>query len=115
MRNDLTELVMVIDRSGSMSAIKDDAEGGINQFIDDQKKLPGACSLTLVQFDTVYDFVHKGVPIHTVGKYDLVPRGSTALLDAVGRAIFETGERLKGIAEPARPGLVVFVIVTDGQ
>lgn len=116
MRRDLTDLTMVIDRSGSMSAIKDDAEGGINQFIDNQKDhLLGDCLLTLVQFDTKYDFVHKGKPIKDVDKYTLVPRGNTALLDAVGRAIVETGERLKAMAEADRPGLVVFVIVTDGQ
>src|SRR5262245_6824283 len=99
MRNDFTDLTLVIDRSGSMSAIQSDAEGGINQFIDDQNKQPGECALTLVQFDTEYDFVHRALPIRDVPKYSLVPRGSTALLDAVGRAIAETGERLKGMAE----------------
>ncbi len=67
-----------------------------------------------MQFDTDYEFIHKGVAIGSVPKFKLVPRGSTALLDAVGRAINETGARLGAIDESQRPGLVVFVIVTDG-
>lgn len=115
MRSDLTDLTVVIDRSGSMASCQSDAEGGLNTFIDNQKKQPGECVFTLVQFDSVYEFVHKGVPIRDVGKYKLVPRGGTALLDAVGRAINETGERLAAMPEANRPGLVVFVILTDGQ
>lgn len=114
MRHDLTDITLVVDRSGSMDAIKSDAQGGINTFIAEQAKLPGEALLTLVQFDTEYEFVHKGTPVKKVGKYKLVPRGSTALLDAVGRAINETGARLANMAEADRPGLVVFVIVTDG-
>lgn len=115
MRNDLTDLTLVIDRSGSMEACRSDAEGGVNAFIDKQKELPGECAFSLVQFDTEYEFVHKATPIKNItSAYRLVPRGWTALLDAVGRAIVETGERLKKTGEAERPGLVVFVIVTDG-
>ena len=114
MRTDLTDITMVIDRSGSMESICIDAEGGINTFVDSQKSEPGEALLTLVQFDTAYEFVHKGVPIGSVPRFKLVPRGSTALLDAVGRAINETGARLGVMEETQRPGLVVFVIVTDG-
>jgi hypothetical protein len=67
-----------------------------------------------VQFDTEYDFVHQGLPIQEVPPFKLSPRGGTALLDAVGRAINETGARLAAMAELDRPKLVVFVIVTDG-
>lgn len=115
MRTDLTDITMVIDRSGSMQSIQSDAEGGINSFIEQQKKEPGEVNVTLVQFDTDYEFVHSGVPIRQVPVFKLVPRGSTALLDAVGRAINETGARLAGVDESQRPGLVVFVIVTDGE
>jgi hypothetical protein len=97
MRTDLTDITMVIDRSGSMESIRTDAEGGINTFIDSQKTEPGEALLTLVQFDTEYEFVHKGAAIGSVPKFTLVPRGSTALLDAVGRAINETGARLAAI------------------
>ena len=115
MRNDLSDVTVVLDRSGSMASCRDDAEGGLNTFIEEQKKHPGETLFTLVQFDTEYEFVHKGKPIREVGPCQLVPRGMTALLDAVGRAIAETGERLAAMPEPDRPGLVVFVIVTDGQ
>jgi len=104
MRTDLTNITMVVDRSGSMESIKSDAEGGINSFIDQQKQEPGEALLTLVQFDTDYE----------VSAFKLVPRGSTALLDAVGRAINETGSRIAAMEESDRPALVVFVIVTDG-
>ena len=115
MRTDLTDITMVIDRSGSMQSIQSDAEGGINSFIEQQKQEPGEANVTLVQFDTDYEFVHSGVPIRQVPAFKLVPRGSTALLDAVGRAINETGARLAAMDEAQRPGLVVFVIVTDGE
>jgi len=114
MRDDLTDITLVVDRSGSMEAICADAEGGINAFIERQAQEPGESVLTLVQFDTEYEFVHRGVPIHTVPRFELVPRGMTALLDAVGRAINETGERLARMPEEERPGLVIFVIMTDG-
>jgi uncharacterized protein YegL len=114
MKADLTDITLVVDRSGSMAGIRDDAEGGINTFIKEQAKEPGETLLTLVQFDTEYEFLHKGVPIQEVSEYELVPRGGTALLDAVGRAINETGERLANMAEQDRPGLVIFVVVTDG-
>lgn len=115
MRRDLTDITLVVDRSGSMASIRDDAEGGVNTFITDQAKEPRQALLTLVQFDTEYEFIHQGLPINQVPKYELHPRGATALLDAVGRAINETGERLVGMPEADRPGMVIFVVMTDGQ
>lgn len=115
MRQDLTDITVVMDRSGSMQACQADAEGGLNRFVEDQKKLPGEATFTLVQFDHEYEFVHKAIPVRDVPYCKLVPRGNTALLDAVGRAIVETGERLAKMPEAGRPGLVVFVITTDGQ
>ena len=115
MRSDLTDITLVIDRSGSMEEIRSDAEGGVNAFIRAQAQQPGDAFLTLVQFDDEYEFVHRGVPIKEVPPYRLVPRSGTALLDAVGRAINETGDRLARMPEADRPGLVVFVIVTDGK
>jgi Mg-chelatase subunit ChlD len=115
MRNDLSEIVLVVDRSGSMDSCRTDAEGGINNFIEEQKKVAGEANLTLGHFDTDYEFVHNGVRIGEVGHYTLVPRGWTALLDAVGRAIVEVGSRLEKMDEKDRPGCVVFVIVTDGH
>ena len=115
MRRDLTDLTVVLDRSGSMAECRAEAENGLNHLIAKQKEEPGDAIFTLVQFDTEYAFVHKGVPIREVPLCRLVPRGMTALLDAVGRSIAEAGERLKTMPEGERPGLVVFVIVTDGQ
>lgn len=114
MKKDFTDVTVVLDRSGSMQSCLLDAQGGLNAFVDTQKQQPGECSYTLVEFDTTYHFVHRGVPIKDVPEYKLVPRGNTALLDAVGRAINETGERLDKLPEHEKPSLVVFVIVTDG-
>lgn len=115
MNTDLTDITLVIDRSGSMAKIQEDAEGGVNTFIMQQTKEPGEALVTLLQFDTEYEFLHQGMPIRQVPEYKLVPRGMTALLDAVGRAVNETSERLLKMAEPDRPGLVILVIVTDGH
>lgn len=112
---DLTELVLVIDRSGSMAKIQKDAEGGVNSMLEEQRALDGDCNVTIVEFDNQYEFVCKGTPIADVAPYRLVPRGMTALLDAVGRAVSETKVRIKAIDKKDRPGLVAFVIVTDGQ
>ena len=114
MRANITDITLVVDRSGSMQQRREDAEGGVNAFIQQQAEEQGAAVLTLVQFDTEYEILHRGVPIDDVPEYRLEPRGMTALLDAVGRAINETGIRLNGLKEADRPGLVVFVITTDG-
>lgn len=115
MRQDLSDITMVVDRSGSMEACRGDAEGGINAFIADQQKADGDALLTLVQFDNTYDFVHRGLPVAEVPHFTLKPRGMTALHDAVGRAITETGERLDKLGDDEKPGCVIFVIVTDGH
>jgi len=115
MRDDYTDMTVVLDRSGSMSSIKDDMEGGFNRFIEEQKKVPGELRVTLFQFDTEYECVYENKPVSDVPSLSLVPRGSTALLDAVGKAIAKTGERLKAMSEASRPGKVLFVVITDGQ
>jgi hypothetical protein len=115
MRYDLTDITLVVDRSGSMYNCLADSEGGINSFIESQKNQPGECLFTLVEFDTEYDFVHKGVNINDVPHYTFKPRGWTALRDAMGRAMNETGARLAAMPESERPGLVLFVVVTDGR
>lgn len=112
------DLTVVLDRSGSMSSVADETISGLNHFLAEQRKLPGTAAFTLVQFDTAYEFVHRGIPIAAVPpltRETFVPRGMTALLDAVGRAINETGERLAATPEQDRPGKVIFVILTDGQ
>ncbi len=115
MRKDLTDITLIVDRSGSMITRREDAEGGINAFIKDQTEADGEAVLTLIQFDSDYECVHNGVKIEDVPPYLLRPRGCTALYDALGKAINQTGERLSKLSESERPGNVVVVVVTDGQ
>jgi hypothetical protein len=114
MKSKITDITMVIDRSGSMQQRREDAEGGVNAFIQAQAEEPGEALLSLIQFDTEYEIIHRGLPIDEVPEYRLDPRGMTALLDAVGRAINETKIRHGELGKAKQPGLVVFVITTDG-
>lgn len=115
MDKNLTEIIIVSDRSGSMDSCRVEAQGGINAFINEQKKAPGEARLTFVEFDDKYDVVHDAAPIKSVGEYVMQPRGWTAMFDAIGKAITTVGQRLAGLPEEKRPGLVVCVISTDGQ
>jgi uncharacterized protein YegL len=113
-----TEIIIVLDRSGSMSSIVDDTIGGVNTLIKEQAKDAGEIKLTIIQFDNNYEVFVAGKPVKDVPLLDkttYVPRGSTALLDAIGRTINEVGLRLSLIREEERPSLVLFVIQTDGQ
>jgi uncharacterized protein YegL len=114
MNDNLTEIVVIVDRSGSMVGIQADSEGGLNNFIKEQKEVEGEANLTLVQFDDVIEFVHDGTPIEEVKEYRLHPRGMTALLDAIGTTITKVGERLRDTPEEERPGRVLVAVITDG-
>lgn len=116
--NNITELVFVLDRSGSMSGLESDTVGGFNSLIRDQKNSEGKAFVTTVLFDTEFIYVHDRVDISTVKpltEKDYVPRGCTALLDAVGMTI----QHIAGIHKYARPEDVpsktIFVITTDGM
>jgi hypothetical protein len=114
----LTEIVAILDRSGSMRSFVSDTIGGYNKFIEDQKKGEGRVIVTLAQFDNEYQIDYSGVDINDVKLLDetsYCPRGWTALCDAVGRTINEVGNRLSNTEEDKRPGQVIFVIITDGQ
>jgi hypothetical protein len=118
MRPDLTEIAVVLDRSGSMNPIAGDAIGGFNTFLASQQALPGEARLTLVLFDHEYLVTHDNVDIHAVLPLDAtsyVPRGMTALLDAVGRTLDDMGARLANTPEDQRPAKVIVAILTDGQ
>jgi uncharacterized protein YegL len=109
-----TDITMVLDRSGSMQSIKDDTIGGFDAFISEQRRVPGRCTVSMVQFDNVYEEVYTGRDLADVPSLTLVPRGSTAMLDAIGRAVNATGARLAAMPEDARPGTVIVGIMTDG-
>jgi hypothetical protein len=118
MRQDLTEIVMIVDRSGSMQPLCDDAIGGFNTFLADQQKQPGAANLTLVLFDDKYEVPVDAESIQEVAPLNhdtYVPRGSTALFDAMGKTINQVGLRLANMQEQDRPGKVIVVTITDGQ
>ncbi len=114
MKKDFTDIIIVLDRSGSMHTIKNDIEGGFDQFIKDQSEV-GTAQVTLAQFDDVYEVVYEALDIKEVPKMKLIPRSSTALLDAIGRTIVAGGERLAKMPEDERPDQVMLVIITDGE
>src|SRR5262245_2857992 len=101
------EIVVLLDRSGSMQSIAKDMEGGFDHFIKEQKLVPGDCKVSLYQFDTDYEAVYVGKPLAEVPRCELKARGSTALNDAFGRTINATGARLAAMPEHERPSKVV--------
>jgi len=118
MNMDLVEIACVVDRSGSMESICSDAIGGFNSFLASQKAQPGVTRFTLVLFDNEYKVVHNSTDIQKVPSLDtttFVPRGSTALLDAIGKTIDDIGNQLSQTRESERPGKVILAILTDGE
>ena len=112
----LREIGFVRDRSGSMSAMKDEAIGGINAFLESQKELSGEARFTIVLFDHEYIVAHDGVPIQDVPHSIITaisPRNYGAA-DAIGLTINAIGERLNKTPEAERPGKVIIAILTDG-
>lgn len=118
MKNNITELVFILDRSGSMSGLESDTIGGFNALIEKQKKIDGKCYVTTVLFDSQSEMIHDRLSLSeirpmTENEYSV--RGCTALLDALG----ETIRHIVGIHRYARPEDVpehtTFVIMTDGM
>jgi uncharacterized protein YegL len=117
MNEHLSEIVCIVDRSGSMDAIRTDAIGGFNTFLTDQKQEPGEATLSLVLFNHQYTLAYDNIRLDKVrplNEKTYVPQGMTALLDAVGRTIDAVGERLSRTPEPERPSKVIVAILTDG-
>lgn len=115
---DATDVTLVLDRSSSMQAVQQETIDGFNLFLKSQQDLNTDIILTMVQFNTDYEFIYNGVPIKEakpLTKDTFIPRGYTALYDAVGKAINQAGERLKAVDESIRPDKVVFAILTDGE
>ena len=115
MNQNLTEIVFILDRSGSMEGLEKDTIGGFNGFVKKQAQT-GQTILTTVLFDDKYEIIHNGINAeHAVlTDREYFTRGSTALLDALGKTIGNVGNRLNETPEASKPGKVIFVITTDG-
>ncbi|MDO5286003.1 MAG: VWA domain-containing protein [Actinomycetia bacterium] len=114
-RSSLTHIELLLDRSGSMQSIKTDVEGGFDAFMEEQRRQPGECTVSLAQFDDRYEVVYTARPLAEVPPLALSPRGTTAMLDAIGRSVTELGARLAALPENERPGTVIVAIMTDGM
>ncbi len=117
MKNDLTHIAFILDRSGSMQSMAEEAIGGFNAFIEEQKKEDGDVRLSLILFDHEYSPTMMDVPLAEMPALtveDYQPRGTTALLDAMGRTIDDLGKHIAALPESDRPGDVIIVTLTDG-
>jgi len=118
MKKDLTELVFILDKSGSMSGLEADTIGGFNSMLAKQQALEGECRITTVLFDNNYELLHDRVDIRAVSpitEKEYQVGGMTALLDAIGRTIHKIANVQKHTAEDYRAEKVMFVIITDGE
>ncbi|MRG87186.1 vWA domain-containing protein [Salinibacillus xinjiangensis] len=117
MNSRLTEIIFLLDRSGSMSGLEEDTIGGFNALVERQCKLEGETILTTVLFNDDYEILWNGVDANQVKltNKEYYVRGCTALLDAVGKTILDVRQRLSKVEDERRPGNVLFVITTDGM
>ena len=118
MRKNLTEIVFILDRSGSMSGLEADTIGGFNSMIEKQKKAEGEALISTVLFDNTSEVIHDRVDVHSVKPMtdkDYTVRGCTALLDAIGGAIHHIGNVHKYARAEDVPEHTMFVITTDGM
>ena len=118
MKKGLTEIVFILDRSGSMSGLEADTIGGYNSLIQKQKKEEGEAYISTVLFDDVSEVLYDRVPLSDIGLMtdkEYYVRGCTALLDAIGGAIHHIGNVHKYAREEDRPEKTLFIITTDGQ
>ena len=114
----LTEVVFILDRSGSMSGMEDDTIGGFNSMIEKQKKSEGNALVSTILFDHEMEFIHDRVPLKMIERMtdkEYWTRGSTALLDAIGKSIKHIKTIHQYIREEDRPSKTLFCITTDGM
>jgi len=117
-KNNITELVFILDRSGSMSGLESDTIGGFNSMIEKQKKQKGGCYVSTVLFDNESEVIHDRVKLHDIPLMtdkDYCVGGCTALIDAIGGAIHHIGNIHKYARNEDVPEHTLFVITTDGQ
>ena len=113
-----TEIICIVDRSGSMRTIQENAIGGLNNFVESQKKEPGRTKFSLILFNHLYQTAVTARPIQQVDPLTdsiFSPWGTTALLDAIGQIIHDTENRFKLMREEEHPDLVIIAILTDGR
>ena len=118
MNNNLTELVFILDRSGSMAGLESDTIGGFNSMLSKQRNEPGDAYVTTVLFDNRCELLHDRIPLTGVADItarDYFVRGSTALLDAIGRTIRKIDHAQSHTAASHRPARTVCAIITDGM
>lgn len=118
MKKGLTELVFILDKSGSMSGLEADTIGGYNSMLRKQQSIEGECHITTVLFNNNYELLHDRIDIKAVGPITVKEYqvgGSTALLDAIGSTIHKIGNSQKHTAEDYRAEKVMFVIITEGE
>ena len=118
MKNNITELVLILDRSGSMAGLESDTIGGFNSMIEKQKKLDGTCYVSTFLFDNESEVLHDRIDLADVPKMtdkEYFPRGCTALLDAVGGAIHHIEKIHKYARKEDVPEHTLFCITTDGM
>lgn len=114
----MTEIVFILDRSGSMAGLEKDTIGGFNSMLEKQRKEPGEAIVSTVLFDNEIEVIHNRVPIANIPKLtdkDYYVRGCTALLDAVGGAIHHIGNIHKYARKEDVPEKTLFIITTDGM
>lgn len=117
MRNDLVELVFVIDASGSMNKLVQDTIGGFNSLIEKQKADEGETRVTAFTFNHSVKKIYDNTEVNSISPlsgYNYIPAGSTALYDGIGTAIDFVGERLAATPEDERPAKIIVVVITDG-
>lgn len=118
MKKGLTELVFILDKSGSMGGLERDTIGGFNAMLAKQQEVEGECHITTVLFDNNYELLHDRINLEAVSamtEKEYRIGGSTALLDAIGRTIHKIGNVQKQTAPNYRAEKVMFVIITDGE
>lgn len=118
MKQNLTELVFILDRSGSMSGLESDTIGGFNGLLDRQRHEPGDALITTVLFDDKYELLHDRINIRGVApmtRADYYVRGRTALMDAVGMTVAKISAAQQHTVESERPARTLIVITTDGM